>query len=64
LQNNEVIAIETIRPAGQFHWLILPKEHAVRDIENLGGEHVELREYISIKSKYLAYMAYHCPFNV
>lgn len=41
-QDEKIIAINNRRLAGQIHWLILPKEHAVRDIENLNSSHLTL----------------------
>ncbi|KAH7006932.1 histidine triad-like motif-containing protein [Ilyonectria destructans] len=41
-EDDEVIGIENLRLAGQFHWLIMPKLHLVRDIEGLNGEHLPL----------------------
>lgn len=45
LKDDEVIGIENLRLAGQFHWLIMPKLHLVRDIEGLDGEHLPLCEF-------------------
>lgn len=42
--------MDNIRPAGQFHWLIMPKQHAARDIEGLTGDHLYLCEHIYIES--------------
>lgn len=42
LQDGQIIVIDNRRLAGQIHWLILPKEHTVRDIENLDSSHLEL----------------------
>lgn len=39
-----MIGVENLRLAGQFHWLIMPKLHVVRDIEGLDGEHLPLCE--------------------
>ncbi|CAI7597073.1 unnamed protein product [Penicillium bialowiezense] len=41
-EDDHLIAVENIRPAGLFHWLILPKEHVARDIESLDGDHLSL----------------------
>ncbi|KAM0446071.1 hypothetical protein ACHAO4_009516 [Trichoderma viride] len=41
-EDEKIIAINNRRLAGQIHWLILPKEHAVRDIENLNSSHLTL----------------------
>lgn len=40
-----MIGIQNLRLAGQFHWLIMPKLHLVRDIEGLDGEHLPLCEF-------------------
>ncbi|KAL7917075.1 HIT-like domain-containing protein [Trichoderma austrokoningii] len=42
VQDDQVIVIDNRRSAGQIHWLILPKEHAVRDIESLNSSHLKL----------------------
>ncbi|KAI0099797.1 hypothetical protein GGR51DRAFT_534423 [Nemania sp. FL0031] len=41
-QSDNLIAINSIRPAGQEHWLIIPRGHIIRDIEALGPEHIGL----------------------
>lgn len=45
LQDDQIIVIDNRRLAGQIHWLILPKEHTVRDIENLDSSHLELCKF-------------------
>ncbi|KAM3429028.1 hypothetical protein MY4824_008510 [Beauveria thailandica] len=41
-EDDEVIAVDNVRRAGQHHWLIMPKQHAARDIENLNSRHLGL----------------------
>ncbi|KAI1740012.1 hypothetical protein F4680DRAFT_420935 [Xylaria scruposa] len=41
-EDEDLIAIDNIRPAGQFHWLIMPKLHVIRDIEALDVGHIPL----------------------
>ncbi|PNP43670.1 hypothetical protein TGAMA5MH_04642 [Trichoderma gamsii] len=41
-EDAQIVVINNRRLAGQTHWLILPKEHAVRDIENLNSSHLKL----------------------
>ncbi|KAI0854593.1 hypothetical protein F4860DRAFT_508115 [Xylaria cubensis] len=41
-EDEDLIAIDNIRPAGQFHWLIMPKLHIIRDIEALDDGHIPL----------------------
>ncbi|KAL6899988.1 HIT-like domain-containing protein [Trichoderma evansii] len=43
-EDDRVIVIDNRRLAGQMHWLIFPKEHTVRDIENLDSSHLELMQ--------------------
>jgi diadenosine tetraphosphate (Ap4A) HIT family hydrolase len=45
-----LIAVDTIRPAGQLHWLIIPKRHDARDIEALNSDHLPLREHLTSKA--------------
>ncbi|KAI1364201.1 hypothetical protein F5Y08DRAFT_307349 [Xylaria arbuscula] len=58
-EDDDIIAIENRRLAGQLHWLILPKSHTIRDIEALGGEHlVTLQAMDRVKNHLLNE---HCP---
>ncbi|RYP50541.1 hypothetical protein DL768_003937 [Monosporascus sp. mg162] len=41
-EDDNVIAIENLRPAGQSHWLVMPKLHLIRDIEALNAGHLVL----------------------
>ncbi|KAM0518969.1 hypothetical protein ACHAPE_003960 [Trichoderma viride] len=41
-EDAQIVVINNRRLAGQIHWLILPKDHAVRDIENLDSSHLKL----------------------
>lgn len=43
VKDDQIIAVDNLRLAGRFHWLILPKTH-LRDAESLNGEHLDLRE--------------------
>ena len=43
-QDDQIIAVDNIRLAGQFHWLIMPKKHIARDIEGLSEDHLGLCE--------------------
>ncbi|KAH8888959.1 hypothetical protein GQ53DRAFT_807985 [Thozetella sp. PMI_491] len=58
-EDDTIIAIDNIRCAGEYHWLILPKLHLARDIENLEQDHLPLLEaFDSTKRKLLEQ---HCP---
>ncbi|KAI1164937.1 hypothetical protein F5B18DRAFT_218903 [Nemania serpens] len=39
-EDDDIIAIENLRLAGQSHWLIMPKAHTARDIEALDESHL------------------------
>ncbi|KAI1132136.1 hypothetical protein F5Y10DRAFT_231618 [Nemania abortiva] len=53
-EDDDLIAIDNIRLAGQFHWLIMPKLHVVRDIEALGPDHIPLLQAMdAVKSTLL-----------
>ncbi|KAK5997651.1 hypothetical protein PT974_00006 [Cladobotryum mycophilum] len=43
-ENGQIIVVDNRRRAGQMHWLIMPKLHVVRDIENLNTTHLDLCE--------------------
>ena len=43
IKDDQVIAVENLRLAGQYHWLIIPKLH-IRDIESLDENDVPLRK--------------------
>ncbi|KAI1631777.1 hypothetical protein F4809DRAFT_646082 [Biscogniauxia mediterranea] len=58
-EDDDLIAIHNLRPAGQMHWLIMPKLHLVRDIEALNGDHVALLQAMDrVKHRLLRD---HCP---
>jgi hypothetical protein len=44
-KDEDVIAVENLRLAGQFHWLVMPKAHTIRDIEALNGNHLNIRKF-------------------
>ncbi|KAJ4148269.1 hypothetical protein LMH87_002748 [Akanthomyces muscarius] len=52
-EDDKIIAIDSLRPAGQYHWLILPKVHAVRDIEGLNRQHIGLLQAMDRVKKQL-----------
>ncbi|ATY62232.1 Histidine triad-like motif-containing protein [Cordyceps militaris CM01] len=52
-EDDEIIAVENRHLAGQQHWLILPKQHTVRDIENLNGQHLALLQAMDRVKKLL-----------
>ncbi|KAI1195711.1 hypothetical protein F5X97DRAFT_326275 [Nemania serpens] len=39
-EDDDIIAVENLRLAGQLHWLIMPKAHTLRDIEALDESHL------------------------
>ncbi|KAL7784323.1 HIT-like domain-containing protein [Trichoderma ceciliae] len=41
-EDDQIVVIDNRRRAGQMHWLIMPKLHLVRDIENLNATHLDL----------------------
>ncbi|KAI1477565.1 hypothetical protein F4774DRAFT_192858 [Daldinia eschscholtzii] len=41
-EDANLIAINNLRKAGRYHWLIMPKSHSWRDIENLELEDASL----------------------
>ncbi|KAI1288697.1 hypothetical protein F5Y03DRAFT_80559 [Xylaria venustula] len=58
-EDDDMIAIENLRLAGQFHWLIMPKAHTIRDVEALNGDHmVTLLEMDRVKNQLISQ---HCP---
>ncbi|GAW23047.1 hypothetical protein ANO14919_125950 [Xylariales sp. No.14919] len=52
-EDEDIIAIENIRLAGQSHWLILPKTHTIRDIEALNGDHLKTLQAMDRVKKHL-----------
>ncbi|KAI0965033.1 hypothetical protein F4678DRAFT_453950 [Xylaria arbuscula] len=51
-EDDEIIAIENLRLAGQLHWLIMPKAHTIRDVEALNGDHmITLQEMDRVKNQ-------------
>ncbi|KAI0429960.1 hypothetical protein F5Y09DRAFT_308985 [Xylaria sp. FL1042] len=51
-EDEDIIAIENLRLAGQLHWLIMPKTHTIRDIEALTGDHlITLQEMDRVKNQ-------------
>ncbi|KAI0543239.1 hypothetical protein GGR58DRAFT_14832 [Xylaria digitata] len=52
-EDDDIIAIENIHLAGQLHWLILPKNHTVRDIEALNGDHLTTLQAMDRVKKHL-----------
>ncbi|PQK11519.1 hypothetical protein BB8028_0003g01440 [Beauveria bassiana] len=58
-EDDDVIAIDNVRLAGQHHWLIMPKRHVARDIESLNGGHAALLEEMDRVKDYL--LEQNCP---
>ncbi|KAK0702252.1 hypothetical protein B0H67DRAFT_500629 [Lasiosphaeris hirsuta] len=58
-EDNDIIAIDNRRLAGQFHWLIIPKPHNVRDVEALNVNHLPLLQAMDrVKTNLLSHS---CP---
>ncbi|KAI0872177.1 hypothetical protein GGS24DRAFT_468533 [Hypoxylon argillaceum] len=52
-EDDSVIAIENLHLGGQFHWLIMPKAHGIRDIEALSHQHLALLKEMDQVKKHL-----------
>ncbi|KAI0909617.1 hypothetical protein F4824DRAFT_67971 [Ustulina deusta] len=57
-EDDDTIAIENLRLAGQSHWLIMPKTHIIRDIEALNGNHLIILQAMDRVKKHL--ITQHC----
>ncbi|KAI0802222.1 hypothetical protein GGR55DRAFT_666662 [Xylaria sp. FL0064] len=58
-EDDNIIAIENLRMAGQLHWLIMLKTHTIRDIEALTSDHlITLQEMDRVKNQLINQ---HCP---
>ncbi|KAI1504303.1 hypothetical protein F5X99DRAFT_371716 [Biscogniauxia marginata] len=58
-EDDELIAVHNRQSAGQFHFLIMPKSHLVRDIESLNGNHIALLTAMDRVKHHL--LQEHCP---
>lgn len=54
-----MIAVENLSPAGQFHWLIMPKLHLIRDVEALSTHHLLILQAMDRAKTHL--LDQHCP---
>ncbi|KAI0527753.1 hypothetical protein F5B22DRAFT_582188 [Xylaria bambusicola] len=57
-EDDDILAIENRRLAGESHWLIMPKTHGIRDIEALNGEHLDTLQAMDRVKNHL--IAQHC----
>ncbi|KAI2625148.1 hypothetical protein GGS21DRAFT_309685 [Xylaria nigripes] len=57
-EDDVVIAVVNRRLAGQYHWLIMPTAHGIRDIEGLDGTHLPTLQAMERAKKML--LEKHC----
>ncbi|KAK3328046.1 hypothetical protein B0T19DRAFT_423535 [Cercophora scortea] len=58
-EDNEIIAVTNRTPGGQFHWLIMPKRHIIRDMEALRHSDLALLQKMDAVKHLL--VSQHCP---
>ncbi|KAK3685367.1 hypothetical protein B0T22DRAFT_442546 [Podospora appendiculata] len=58
-EDSEIIAVTNRTPGGQFHWLIMPKRHIIRDMEAL--RHADLALLQEMDAVKLRLVRQHCP---
>ncbi|KAI1206317.1 HIT-like protein [Annulohypoxylon truncatum] len=58
-EDDNLIAINNIRNAGMYHWIIMPKSHDWRDIEGLEPQDAHLVQSMIKVKKHL--LEKHCP---
>ncbi|KAI0848555.1 HIT-like domain-containing protein [Daldinia vernicosa] len=58
-EDDDLIAINNIRKAGRYHWLVMPKLHSWRDIEKLEFEDAPLVDSMVELGEYL--LEQNCP---